>query len=310
MTNTSRTPSAPDPNPPIVVGVDGSASSYQAVAWAAVDAALYGCPLHLVDSVAIAAGAGAEVAWTGIDNEWLNTEGERVLAEATRIAQAAVPGDGPSITTDVTFRHVVTDLVALSKTARLVVVGDRGLGAVGRGVLGSVGSAVMHHAHCPVAIVHATAAIDPVSAVEPVVVGVDGTANSVPALEIAFEEASRRKVGLTAVHAWSDMSAGLDVSITGWDALRDSEDAVFAESLAGWSERYPDVEVRRILARDHPTRALLEAAERAQLVVVGSHGRGGFAGMLIGSTSNALAHAAQCPIVIVRHGRRQPEISG
>ncbi|MCX4092425.1 universal stress protein [Nocardia sp. alder85J] len=307
----SQSPShGADSNPPIVVGVDGSEISYRAVAWAAADAALYGCPLHLVDSVAGPSTVGPGLAWTGIDFDWLNTEAERVLTEAVGIARAAAPGDGPVITTEVTFQHAVADLLELSKSARLIVVGDRGLGAVSRGLLGSVSSAVLHHAHCPVAIVHSTAAAAPEPASEPVVVGVDGTAASVPALEIAFEEASRRKAGLMAVHAWSDVSAGLDASITGWDEIRDSEDAVFAESMAGWSERYPDVGVQRILARNHPTQALLHAAEHAQLLVVGSHGRGGFTGMLLGSTSNALAHAVHCPIIVARHAHFTPENAG
>lgn len=75
---------------------------------------------------------------------------------------------------------------------------------------------------------------------------------------------------------------------------------MLAESLAGWSERYPDVAVRRVLVRDRPVRALLSEAENAQLVVVGSHGRGGFTGMLLGSTSAALVQSVECPIVVVR----------
>ncbi|MCX4092440.1 universal stress protein [Nocardia sp. alder85J] len=289
------------PIPPIIVGIDGSAMSHRAAAWAAADAALYGCRLHLVHSVAGPSGLGPGVAWAGIDYGWVHAEAERVLAEATEIVRAAVPDDGPTITMEITLQHTVTDLVELSKSARLVVVGDRGLGAVGRGLLGSVSSAVLHHAHCPVAIVHSATATDTQPADLPVVVGVDGTANSVPALEIAFEEASRRKVGLTAVHAWSDLSAGLEVSITGWDAIHDSEAAVLAETMAGWTQRYPDVAVHRILARNSPTRALLDAADHAQLVVVGSHGRGGFTGMLIGSTSNSLAHAVPGPIIVARN---------
>ncbi|WP_019926538.1 universal stress protein [Nocardia sp. BMG111209] len=296
-----------DPDAPIVVGVDGSAMSSRAVAWAAVEAALYGCPLHLVDSVAGPASIGPGIAWAGIDYEWLNTEAQRVLTEAAGIARSAVPDGNLQITTEVTYQMAIVDLVQLSKTARLIVVGDRGLGAVGRALLGSVSSAVLHHAFSPVAIVHSTAATGAEAAVAPVVVGVDGTANSLPALEIAFEEASRRKVGLTAVHAWSDMSAGLEPSITGWDAIHDSEQAVFAESMAGWTERYPDVTVHRILARNHPAKALLEAAEHAQLIVVGSHGRGGFTGMLLGSTSNALAHSVHCPIIIARSHRTGPD---
>lgn len=197
---------------------------------------------------------------------------------------------------------IIPVLIDRSRRARLVAVGSRGLGAFRRGLLGSVSTAVTRHAHSPVAVVRAAA--DAVSASKPVLVGVDGSENSVPALELAFEEASRRKVGLIALHAWTDVSAALDVSVSGWDAIRDSEDAVLAESLSGHTERYPDVEVSRILVQDRPVRALLEQSEGAQLVVVGSHGRGGFTGMLLGSTSSALVQAVECPIVVVREGAK------
>ncbi|MBY8854424.1 universal stress protein, partial [Saccharothrix sp. MB29] len=80
-----------------------------------------------------------------------------------------------------------------------------------------------------------------------------------------------------------------------------------AERLAGWQEKYPDTPVDRVVVHDRPARALLDAARTAQLVVVGSRGLGGFAGMLLGSTSQALVHHAPCPLAVVRavggHGR-------
>ncbi|WP_019926546.1 universal stress protein [Nocardia sp. BMG111209] len=292
--NTSNTP---DPEAPIIAAVDGSAVSYSAAAWAAADAALYGSRLHLITSIAVPPGFGPAM-MTELD--WLRVEGERVLTEAERIARTAVPGDELSITKEITAGHIVGELVERSRSARMIVVGSRGLGAVRRGLLGSVGAATIRHAHCPAAIVHSISATDPVLMARPVVVGVDGSENSMPALRIAFEEASRRKVGVIAVHSWSDMSAALDISVDGWKAIRVTEDAVFAESMAGWTERHPDVTVQRILVQDHPTRAILDISDRAQLVVVGSHGRGGFTGMLIGSTSSALAHSVECPIIVAR----------
>ncbi|RDI55297.1 universal stress protein [Nocardia mexicana] len=297
-------------NPAVVAAVDGSAVSYHAAAWAAADAALHGCGLHLVTSASLPLGFGPVPVLSDDTLRWLHTDAERMLTEARRLARLAAPGESPVITTEVTTEPIIPHLIERSRRARMLAVGSRGLGAFQRGLLGSVSTAVTRHAHCPVAVVHSSSATDSVSADKPVLVGVDGSENSLPALEIAFEEASRRKVGLVALHAWSDVSAGLDPSILGWDAIHDTEDAVLAESLAGYAERYPDVPVRRILVRDRPVRSLLQESENAQLTVVGSHGRGGFAGMLLGSTSTALLHSVECPMIVVRHSGKDSVAHG
>lgn len=296
---TENTVPQADSNPAIVVAVDGSAVSYQAVAWATLDAARHGCPLRIVTSICAPVGPSPTVVLSGEDMAWLESEGERVVGEATRIASETLPGEGVPMSSEVTTEPIIPHLIALSRHARLVVLGSRGLGALRRGLLGSVTTAVTHHAHCPVAVIHSTAAADPISARQPVLVGVDGTANSVAALELAFQEASLRKTGLTAMHAWSDVS-GPYMPMAGWETLEEQEHATFAEEMAGYAERYPDVPVRRILVKDRPVRSMVDEAEHAQLVVVGSHGRGGFLGMLLGSTSNALLHAVDCPIIVVR----------
>ncbi|MFJ9365801.1 universal stress protein [Nocardia sp. NPDC101769] len=288
-----------DPNPPIVVAVDGSAVSYQAVAWGALDAARHGAPLHIVTSICTPAGLPPTAVLDAPDMASLELDGERIVGEATRIASESLPGEGVEMSSEVTEEPIITRLMDLSRDARMVVLGSRGLGALRRGLLGSVATAVTHHAHCPVAVIHSTAAADPVSARQPVLVGVDGTPNSVAALELAFEEASLRKTGLTALHAWSDVS-GPYLPMSGWETIAEQEKATFGEEMAGYAERYPDVPVRRILVKDRPVRSLLDESEHAQLVVVGSHGRGGFTGMLLGSTSSALLHGVDCPIVIVR----------
>jgi nucleotide-binding universal stress UspA family protein len=286
---------------PIVAAVDGSAVAYHAAAWAAAEAAWHGWPLRLVVSAALPAGWGPGAMMVTTDIEAYRKDFEPVVVEARRIART-VGGESLTMGTEVTSEPVIPYLIAWSRRARMVVVGSRGLGALRRGLLGSVSDAVVHHAQCPVAVVH-WSATDAVSAASPVLVGVDGTENSAPAVELAFEEASLRKTGLTALHCWSDTSA-LTLSVTDWDTLRDKENALLAESLAGYCERYPDVAVERKLVRDHPVRALLDESDKAQLVVVGSHGRGGFAGMLLGSTSNALVRAVECPIIVVRERPR------
>ena len=130
-------------------------------------------------------------------------------------------------------------------------------------------------------------------------VGVDGSSNSEPALGVAFDEASHRRAELHALYAWSDVSESLAFAVD-WQAVSTAEEMALAESLAGWQERYPDVHVQRIVVKDRPVRNLLERSQQAQLVVVGSHGRGGFAGMTLGSTSQALLHLVECPIIVVR----------
>ncbi|MEU6562885.1 universal stress protein [Nocardia nova] len=298
----SERPAVPERHidPPVVAAVDGSAVAYHAAAWAAAHAALHDRRLHLVTSISVAGGFGPGPILTEDDMSWLHIDGERILLEAARIARAATGDHPPVITTEVTTDPIIEHLIEQSKRARGIVVGSRGLGAIRRSLLGSVSTAIVHHAECPVTVVRTISATDAVSAVKPVLVGIDGSENSVPAVEFAFAEASRRNVGLVAVHAWSDISTALDPAIVGWDTVRESEDAALAESLAGYAERYPDVKVHRALVLDRPVRSLLAESENAQLLVVGSHGRGGFTGMLLGSTSDALVHSVECPITVVR----------
>ena len=130
-------------------------------------------------------------------------------------------------------------------------------------------------------------------------VGVDGSPASELAAAIAFDEASFRGVELVALHAWSDTDM---TTVIGTDSsgLRSAAEEILAERLAGFAERYPDVTVHRRVVVDHPARHLLDESRSAQLVVVGSHGRGGFAGMLLGSVSTAVAHAARIPVIVAR----------
>ncbi|APE34847.1 universal stress protein [Nocardia mangyaensis] len=287
--------------PPVLAAVDGSASSYQAAAWGAVDAVLHHRPLHILTSAALPVGSGPALSPVDASLEWLRVDAERVVGEAARVARAAVPTADLVITTEISVESATALLIERSASARILVVGSRGLGAFQRGLLGSISTAVTRHAHCPVAVIHDNAGLDPVAAALPVLVGVDGSDNSVAAMELAFEEASRRKVDLVALHAFSDASA--DLPMLGWEMGRQTAEAELGEALAGHAEQYPDVVVRRIVVADRPVRSLLDASSSAQLLVVGSHGRGGFAGMVLGSTSNALLHSVEIPIIVVRDRR-------
>ncbi|WP_192722367.1 universal stress protein [Mycobacterium sp. OAS707] len=285
----------------VAVGVDGSAPSKVAVDWAAREAALRGLRLTLVHVVPSSlTRMWPEVAIPVELEEWYELNGQETLRVARQVAEDAITGgDGIEVRCHVIKGNTAATLIDLSKEAAMVVVGSRGLGAIGRRLLGSVGSALVHHAHCPVAVIHDEDPLMPTPAVAPVVVGIDGSPASESATAIAFDEASRRGVELVAVHAWSDFGVD-ELPGVEWTDLRAQAEETLAERLAGWQERFPDVTVRRVVVLDRPANQLLEHSEAAQLTVVGSHGRGGFAGMLLGSVSSAVAQSARMPVIVAR----------
>ena len=230
----------------------------------------------------------------------LQESGRKIIAEAIKVVEDGAHNDShPEINSELFFSVPVPTLVDLSKEAQMVVVGCRGQHRLRRVLLGSVSTGLVHHAHCPVAVIHDTASTGPKLSKLPVVVGVDGSPASELATAIAFDEASWRGVDLVAVHAWSDADVSKAPSME-WTAQQRIPSETLAERLAGWRERYPDVTVHPRIVWDNPARHLLDQSESAQLVVVGSHGRGGFAGMLLGSVSTAVVHAARVPVIAAR----------
>ena len=289
----------------IIVGVDGSTCSNVAVQWAAREASMRNVPLKIVH---VAYPAIGEFSGWGMSPaplpedlvQFQEQQAHTVIDDAIAIAEAAIDGaDHLQISSDLLWSTLVPTLVGLTKEAQMMVVGCRGQEALARLLLGSVSTALVHHAHCPVAVIHGDAPRPAGFDRAPVLVGVDGSPASELATAIAFGEASWRGVGLVALHAWSDADWP-EFPVLDPSAIKATAEEVLAQRLAGWHERYPDVTVRRVVRFDHPARHLLEQSESAQLVVVGSHGRGGFGGMLLGSVSTTIVHAAHVPVIVAR----------
>jgi len=292
----------------IVVGVDGSPASTAAVQWAARDAALHRVSLTIVHAVApipAASGFWGEVPVPAGYAQWRESEAKRVIDEALRAVEQGALETGPTpVRSELVHSAAVPALVDFSSRADMLVVGCRGLDAASRAMLGSVSADVVRRAHCPVAVIHDGDRVTARSAHAPVLVGIDGSPLSELATDIAFDEASRRRVELVALHAWSDL-AELGPPARGWSPaewleVHDREDRVLADWLADRQKRYPAVAVRRLVVGGRPGPALIENGKTAQLVVVGSRGRGGFAGMLLGSVSRAVLNSVRTPVIVAR----------
>jgi nucleotide-binding universal stress UspA family protein len=281
----------------IVVGVDGSAAPIRAARWAAVEAVRRNLPIRLVHAHAAPAFGCDSATRTQAVHDALFAKARDWLRTAA-VAVAATAPDVP-VRADLRLVGPVPALTAESRRARLLVLGARGLGGLPGLMLGSTAEAVAGQAACPVAVIPAGPAP---AADAPVVVGVDGSAFSDAAVAVAFDEASARKAPLIAVHAWSDQPMGDPFARLpeGDDWAREAGGRLLAEQLAGWQDKHPEVAVRPVVTRDRPAFSLLAHASAAQLLVVGSQGRGGFAGMQLGSTSRAVLHGPPCPVIVAR----------
>lgn len=286
---------------PVVVGVDGAYTAIRAARWAAAVANGYEVPLHIVHADPYLghnpAGAPA-VMLTAADVAKQQRSSQAIL----QAAEHAVRTDFPNlvVTTALTRDPAKEALADVSRRARLLVLGcdDVSLGTAL--LVGSTTVAVAEHSACPVVAWRG----DSVAPTERrIVLGVDDGDNSGAAIAAAFEFADRIGVGITAVHAWSTRRQPGDVTIPyliDWDQVEDEHRQQLSEALAPWIKRYPNVDVTCVVDRDKPSRALLRHVDDAQLVVVGSRGRGPLAGAVLGSTSLNLLHHSGVPVMICR----------
>ncbi|AGL16961.1 universal stress protein [Actinoplanes sp. N902-109] len=279
----------------IIVGYDGSAAARAAAGWALDEAARTGALVEFFYAFEwpSRAPAGTKIPAPA---EWPGGEIDRTVHGLMSDVVSAAAHSHPAVRTDMSIVHAAAALTLVDRSAEAsaVVLGSHGHSAVGN-LLGSVSVAVSAHAHCPVVIVRGQ--IDPGA---PVVAGVDDHAAALPALAFAFEQAQSRGVALQVIRAATPPSGLLQVPppITA-DALA-AEQRALDELLSSWGEKFPGVAVTARVLLDHPAHALTVAGRDAQLLVVGTRGRGALRGTLLGSVSQHLLHHASGPVAVVR----------
>jgi len=286
----------------IVVGVDGSEFSEQALVWAVRESELRDLPLRAV------------LAWDWLDQhhsggphrfEPSYGEADALAALKAYVEHALGPARASKVEHVVACDLPARALLEASQGAALLVVGARGLGGFQGLLVGSVSQHCLHHAACPIAIIRPDAALahgEHVEHVERVVVGVDGSTAALPALAWGVEEARIRSASLAVVHAWqvpavavvASMGLSIDPAVFDEEARRIIDDALGRVDTTGLAGP-----IERLVACGGPAPTILEAAKGADLIVAGSRGQGGFTGLHLGSVSHHLAHHAASPLVII-----------
>jgi nucleotide-binding universal stress UspA family protein len=279
----------------IVVGVDGSPASQAALIWASAEAAHRGCELTVLYAYDWRL-FGARAPIGGALAEDVRHRAEQLIATAVADAKAAAPQ--LTVHGQALLGAPGPTLVAAAKQAELVVVGSRGRGGFASLLLGSVSQQIATHASGPVVVVRGRP--EPVG---PIVVGVDGSDAAHDALGIAFEEAGLRGARIVAVRVYTlPMTWGYEMATFAEDRddRRRFELEALLDDLAPWKEKYAETPIEAVVVEGHAAGALTGLSHTAQLVVVGTRGHGGFAGLLLGSASLQLLHHAECPVLIAR----------
>ncbi|WP_371402637.1 universal stress protein [Kribbella sp. NBC_00662] len=285
---------------PIVVGYDGSPGSVSALHWAAAAADRLLAPLRIVEAfeiVIVTRPAPGHV----VPLEALRTARQKGLDEvAAGVRQKYA---GVRVETNLVGGSAPKTLIDAARDARLVVLGSRGLGGWSGLLVGSVAVQVTTHAECPVVVVPHDE--QPHGEEGPtVVVGIDGSKDSARAIDFAFDQADALHGEVVAVHAWTSpfLTYADGASMLQFDdeKIREESRLLVAESVAGAAADHPDVKWTTELSPGSAAPALVRRSASADLVVVGSRGRGGFTGLLLGSVSQSVLHHSHCPIAIVR----------
>ena len=289
----------------IVVGIDGSEAADQALRWAGEEAVLWTADLEVIH--AWLPGYPVNPHDLFIDYEPWERAASQHLAASVSGLRHAVPLLG-EVHETTTIEHPAAALLEAAKSAALLVVGSRGRGGFASLLLGSVSQRCVTHAPCPVAVV--PRAWTP-SDHGRVVVGVDGSATSALALRWAAHEAARRGARLDVFNAWTvpEIVVPTGVAFLGDAAALQQASRTLLDDMVGALEddldgKPPDLELHAVDSA--PAAALVEAGRRADVLVVGARGLGGFRGLLLGSVSQQCAHHAPCPTIVVHDTSAAP----
>lgn len=306
----------------IVVGIDGSEQSNCALKWAAQEALRRKRPLHLVTAytVPIFAASGLDGGYATVDDDVIRAGAEAVVREAAALV-ANVDLDIDARVEDGDAAGVLLDL---SETAELLVFGTRGRGGFLGRLLGSVSSALPAHSKCPTVTVplcyapRQDEALDggtkderPQDGAETkekvITVGVDGSDQARYAVLVAADQATRAGLPLRIICAVQPYTGSM-----AWIPAPVDRESLFAEirvqldaGEAWLRSYYPDLAIKVDLIEGAPVDVLVNASGTSELLVLGTRGRGGFAGMLLGSTTDGVRHHAKGPIMVV-HDREDP----
>ena len=287
------------PSGSIVVGVDGSPASEHAILWAAEEAALRHRGLSLVHAQKrIAADDLAWLATAGIPtrrvNEQLRSEAEQVVERAYSLASDHSPGVPiETVISDADARSLLLDV---GSTAELTVVGTRGHGRVSSLLLGSVSGALVRHSQRPVAVVRSQREYG-----RGILVGADGSEESIELVEQAYREASLHQLPLTVVHClWDGMLAQVRwTTVSDTDPVADDARVALSESIAGMGEKFPDVRMEVLVTRGAVDACLVDLSARYDLLVIGRPTRPLLLRLTMSGLTTPVVEHAHSPVLVV-----------
>lgn len=284
----------------VVVGFDGSSPSREAVLWAAAEAVRRDRPLLVVD---VLRGPFPELVFTPMAVPLPEVVGEEAVrgyheSRLSEIAEHCRNVSGVEVSTHLAYGHPADVLAGIAWTAELLVVGWSGRTGLARALLGSTAAHLVHHCERPTVVVRGR-----VHEAGKVVVGVDGSNAGSGAIAFAFDFAARHDARIVAVHAWADTPmetiAPLDAWHYDWHAVERDADTLLADCLSATRDRYPRVRVDRVVTFDAPAHALIEQSGDADLLVVGSHGRGALKRAVLGSVGHAVLYHGTSTLAVV-----------